>query len=535
MQRKSKIKVNLHSHTFTSFILLFLSIIIYILLCAKNIDKFAYWEEDNYALRFRDEVVQVEDSERIWCDCKEEEKTTCKRYGIFIFRECAPNLSLKVGNNEIPILISPHVGALAPLFLRLYIKVFKILGVWENMDVRERIVLMRSFGILVTLSDIFVIFVLTSRIFGHPSAGISFALSSTDMLVVLVPVFLHDITFPLNYLPFLSLLFVSLTITIFIVRIRISIKLIFILTSILIIFLSPHILYSLFSLKFLEASTVWGFSPLKYAYHRLVSSPENFIENFFNGLFIIFGNKISDIGKFNWVLSSNAQYYIFEIIRIALIVIGFVSFIFLGKNQKLKYFFIVLILSYVLLLSIFNAEVYHYGIPSLILYIACAKGIAELKIRLKSKFIPLYIPFVFLLILFSSIGIIINNRKIIEANMDKLLEPKLKVAEFLMRNNIKRVVEIPPEPIIPIGMLTDGKVKLVSYTIAFKNAIDNNNIRTSEFYGKLFSLERNSVFIYGYDSPDGIYYIAEKSGFKVKELYRTKIEGKFYIVLFTVE
>ena len=329
MQGKLKIKVNLHSHTFISFIFLFLSIIIYILLCAKNIDKFAYWEEDNYVLRFRDEVVRVEDSERIWCDCKEDEKTTCKRYGIFIFRECAPNLSLKVGNNEIPILISPHVGALAPLFLRLYIKIFEILGVWENMDVRERVVLMRSFGILVTLSNIFVIFVLTSRIFGHPAAGISFALSSTDMLVVLVPVFLHDITFLSNYLPFLSLLFVSLTITIFIVRIRISIKLIFILTSILIIFLSPHILYSLFSLKFLEASTFWGFSPLKYAYHRLVSSPKNFIENFFNGLFIIFGNKISDIGKFNWVLLSNAQHYIFEIIRIALIVIGFVSFVLL--------------------------------------------------------------------------------------------------------------------------------------------------------------------------------------------------------------
>jgi len=413
------------------------------------------------------------------------------------------------------------------------------LGVWENMDVRERVVLMRSFGILVTLSNIFVIFVLTSRIFGHPAAGISFALSSTDMLVVLVPVFLHDITFPINYLPFLSLLFVSLTITIFIVRIRIrririSIKLIFILTSILIIFLSPHILYSLFSLKFLEASTVWGFSPLKYAYHRLVSSPENFIENFFNGLFIIFGNKISDIGKFSWVLLSNTQNYIFEIIRIALIVIGFVSFILLEKNQKLKYFFIVLILSYVLLLSIFNAEVYHYGIPSLILYIACAKGITELKIRLKSKFIPLYIPLVFLLILFSSIGIIINSKKIIEANMDKLLEPKLKVVEFLMRNNIKRVVEIPPEPFIPIGMLTDGKVKLVSYVIAFKSAIDNN-IRISEFYRKLFLIERNSVFIYKDDSHNFIYYLAEKLGFKVKELFRTKIEGEFYIVLFTIE
>jgi hypothetical protein len=118
--------------------------------------------------------------------------------------------------------------------------------------------------------------------------------------------------------------------------------------------------------------------------------------------------------------------------------------------------------------------------------------------------------------------------------MDKLLEPKLKVVEFLMRNNIKRVVEIPPEPFIPIGMLTDGKVKLVSYTIAFKNAIDNN-IRISEFYRKLFLIERNSVFIYKDDSPDGIYYLAEKSGFKVKELYRVTVEGKFYIVLFTVE
>jgi hypothetical protein len=48
-------------------------------------------------------------------------------------------------------------------------------------------------------------------------------------------------------------------------------------------------------------------------------------------------------------------------------------------------------------------------------------------------------------------------------------------------------------------------------------------------------IERNSVFIYKDDSPDGIYYLAEKSGFKVKELFRTKIEGKFYIVLFTVE
>jgi len=532
MQGKLKIKVNLYSHTFISFIFLFLSIIIYILLCAKNIDKFAYWEEDNYVLRFRDEVIQVEGSERIWCDCKEDEKTTCKRYGIFIFRECAPNLSLKVGNNEIPILISPHVGALAPLFLRLYIKVFEILGVWENMDVRERVVLMRSFGILVTLSNIFVIFALTSRIFGHPAAGISFALSSTDMLVVLVPIFLHHITFPINYFPFLSLLTLSLTITIFIVRIRINIKLIFILTSILIIFLSPHILYSLYSLKSSEASTVWGFSPLKYAYHKLVSSPKDFIRNFFQGLIFIFGNKLPDAGRFHWILSGTGQNYAFEIIRVIFVATGFVSFIFLEKNQKLKYFFILLILIYVLLLSIFNAGAYHYGIPSLILYIACAKGIAELKIRFKSNTIPLYIPFVFLLITSSTIGFVINSEKIMKANSDKLLEPKLQIVEFLKRNKIKRVVDILNSHNIPIGMLTDGEIKLVSYVIAFVNS---DKMGFSGIWWKVFSLERNSIFIYGYDSPDILYGLAERLGFKVKELYRVTVEGKFYFVLFTIE
>jgi len=534
MQGKlGEIKVNLFSHTSTSFILLFLSIIVYIFLCIKNIATFGYWEEDNCVLQFRDEVVRIDDGERVWCDCKENEKTTCKRYGIFIFRECAPNLSLKIKNTEIPILIGPHMGSLAPLLLRLYIKISETLGIEEKaMDMKDRVIMMRFFGVFVgILFYIVVIFILTSKLFGHPAAGISSILLSTDMLFILGTSSLSNIILAINYLPFLVFITISLAISIITVRIRIKTKVILILISVLIFLLSLHILYAL---KSSEASTVWGFSPLKYAYHRLVSSPKDFVENFFRGLIFIFGNKLPDAGRFPWILSGTGQNYTFEIIRVIFVAAGFASFIFSEKNQKLKHFFIILILSYVLLLSLFDTVAHHYIVPSFILYIACAKGITELKIRLKSKFIPLYIPLVFLLILFSSIGIIINSKKIIEANMDKLLEPKLKVVEFLMRNNIKRVVELPPEPFIPIGMLTDGKVKLVSYVIAFKNAIDNN-IRISEFYRKLFLIERNSVFIYKDDSPDGIYYLAEKSGFKVKELFRTKIEGKFYIVLFTVE
>jgi hypothetical protein len=527
-----KIKVNLFSHTSTSFILLFLSIIVYIFLCIKNIATFGYWEEDNCVLQFRDEVVRIDDGERVWCDCKENEKTTCKRYGIFIFRECAPNLSLKVGNTEIPILIGPHMGSLAPLLLRLYIKISETLGIeGKDMNMKDRVILMRSFGVFVGILYIVAIFILTSKLFGYPAAGISSILLSTDTLFILGTSSLSNIILAINYLPVLSLLTISLAISIIAVRIRIKTKVILILISVLIFLLLPHILYAL---KSSEASTVWGFSPLKYAYHRLVSSPKDFVENFFRGLIFIFGNKLPDAGRFPWILSGTGQNYTFEIIRVIFVAAGFASFIFSEKNQKLKHFFIILILSYVLLLSPFDTVAHHYIVPSFILYIACAKGITELKIRLKSKIIPLYIPLVFLLILFSSIGIIINSKKIIEANMDKLLEPKLKVVEFLMRNNIKRVVEIPPEPFIPIGMLTDGKVKLVSYVIAFKNAIDNN-IRISEFYRKLFLIERNSVFIYKDASPDGIYYLAEKSGFKVKELYRVTVEGKFYIVLFTVE
>jgi hypothetical protein len=71
MQGKlGKIKVNLFSHISTSFILLFLSIIVYIFLCIKNIATFGYWEEDNCVLQFRDEVVRIDDGERVWCDCK---------------------------------------------------------------------------------------------------------------------------------------------------------------------------------------------------------------------------------------------------------------------------------------------------------------------------------------------------------------------------------------------------------------------------------------------------------------------------------
>jgi hypothetical protein len=526
-----KIKVNLFSHTSTSFILLFLSIIVYIFLCIKNIATFGDWEEDNCVLQFRDEVVRIDDGERVWCDCKENEKTTCKRYGIFIFRECAPNLSLKVGNTEIPILIGPHMGSAAPLLLRLYIKISEILGIeGKDMNMKDRVILMRSFGVFVgILFYIVVIFILTSKLFGHPAAGISSILLSTDMLFILGTSAFSSIILAINYLPVISLLSLSLAISIITVRIRIKTKVILILISVLIFLLSPHILYAL---KSSEASTVWGFSSLKYAYHKLVSSPKDFIKNFFHGLIFIFGNKLPDNGRFHWILSGTGQNYTFEIIRVIFVATGFVSFIFSEKNPKLKYFFIVLILSYVLLLSPFNTVAHHYIVPSFILYIACAKGIAELKIRLKSNTIPLYIPFVFLLILFSVIGFVINSEKIIKANPHKLLEPKLQIVEFLKRNRIKRVVEIPSSHNIPIGMLTDGEIKLVSYVIAFVNTY---KMGFSGIYWKIFSLERNSIFIYGYDSPDMLYGLAERLGFKVKELYRVTIEGKFYFVLFTIE
>jgi hypothetical protein len=166
-------------------------------------------------------------------------------------------------------------------------------------------------------------------------------------------------------------------------------------------------------------------------------------------------------GKGWWVLTGSGQNYLFSIIRTIFVSIGFLNFILSEKNQKIKLFLLSLIFSYVFLLSIFDVSAHHSISTSFILYIACAKGIAELKFKIKH--IPLHIPFTLLLILFSSIGIIFNSKKIIEANQDKLLEPKLKVVEFLMKNNIKRVVELSPNHHIPIGILTDGKIKVVSY------------------------------------------------------------------------
>jgi hypothetical protein len=528
----SKIKTFFSSQTFMSFFLLFLSIIVHILLCAKNISTFSFFEEDYYSLYFTDPVVRIDEKGRVWCDCKESDRTSCKRYGPFILRECAPTLSLKIANNEIPILLAPHIGASGGLLLKLYTKTLEKIGI-KTQNLKERIILFRSFEIILSiLFGIILIFIITSKIFGHPSAGISSALLSTNIILVYSNYFSTPVL-PTDYLPPIALLTISLAVSFAIAKIRIKTKVILISTFVLTLLISPFLFYQIkysenwFSFKFVA-------SPLKYALHRLIPSPENIIKNFLINLIFIFSNILPEAGKGWWSLTGSGQNYTFAIIRTIFVSIGFLNFIISEKNQKIKLFFLSLIFTYVFLLSLFDVSAHHSISTSFILYIACAKGIAELKFKIEH--IPLHIPFTLLLIFFSSIGIIINSKKIIEANPDKLLEPKLKVVEFLMKNNIRRVVELSPTHHIPIGILTDGKIKVVSYsllTLQFSQKPPNDINSMAKLFGRIFSLEKNSVFI-GDKFIQNIYRLVKLSGFDIKELFRISV-GQYYLVVFTIE
>jgi len=529
----SKIKTFFSSQTFISFFLLFLSIIVHTLLCAKNISTFSYYEEDYTSLYFTDPVVRIDEKGRVWCDCKESESTSCKKYGPFILRECPPTLSLKIANSEIPILLTPHIGTSGGLLLRIYTKTLEKIGI-KPQDMKKRIILFRSFMILSISLGIILIFIITSKIFGHPSAGISSALLSTNIILVYSNCF--SVPFlPTDYLPLIALLTISLALSFAIAKIRIKTKVILISIFVLTLLISPFLFYQIkysenwFSFKFLA-------SPLKYALYRLIPSPENIIKNFLINLMFIFSNILPEPGKGWWVLTGSGQNYLFAIIRATFVSLGFLNFIISEKNQKIKLFLLSLIFTYVFLLSLFDVSAHHSISTSFILYIACAKGIAELKIRFKNNSIPLYIPFTFLLILFSSIGIIINSKKIIEANPDKLLEPKLKVVEFLMKNNIKRVVELLPFHHIPIGILTDGEIKVISYSLLVLQLSQKppNDITTiAKLLGRIFSLEKNSFFI-GDKFIQDIYWLVKLSGFDIKELFRISV-GQYYLVVFTIE
>jgi hypothetical protein len=480
-------------------------------------------------------VVRIDEKGIVWCDCKESERTSCQKYGPFIIRECAPTLSLKIANNEIPILLTSHIGASGSLLLKLYTKTLEKIGI-KPKDMKKRIILFRSFMILSTSIVIISIFLITSKIFGHPSTGISSALLSNNIILVYsncfsTPVLLTD------YLPPIVLLTISLALSLAIAKIRIKTKVILISIFALTLLTSPSLFYQIkysenwFSFKFVA-------SPLKYALHRLIPSLENIIKNFLINLMFIFTNMLPEPGKGWWVLTGSGQNYLFSMIRAVFVSLGFLNFIISEKNQKIKLFLLSLFFSYVFLLSIFDVSAHHSIFPSIILYIACAKGIAELKIKFKNNPIPLYIPFTLLLIFFSSIGIIINSKKIIEANPDKLLEPKLKVVEFLMKNNIKRVVELSPTHHIPIGILTDGKIKVVSYSLLVLHHLSqkppNDIMSIVELLRRIFSLEKNSVFI-GDKFIQNIYRLVNKlSGFEIKELFRISV-GQYYLVVFTIE
>ena len=535
-KRPSIIGVKKISSKHISFIFLFVSIIIYILLSLKNITRFGYFEEDNFLLYYRDEVIRLDGNERVWCDCKENEKTTCKRYGPFTFRECAPNLSLKVANKDIPILIGPHMGATASILLKIYLKSLDFFGI-KGKDIKWKIILIRSFSIIVSaLIFIIGIFILTSKIFGHPAAGVSSVLISTDTTLVVANSCIAYLVLPINYLPFILIFTNSFILSLIILRIRIKIKVLIISMTCLVAILLPFIIYNVgYVLLNLEPSTDFGYWLPKYAFKNLVSSWDNFINNFLYGLIFIFGNEIPGFGRSNWILKGDSgQTYIFEVLRAILIAVGFLNFIISERNHRLKYFLILFILIYVLHLSLFNAKANHYVGPSIVAYIASSKGITELKIR--SKFIlKLYAPFVLIFIPINIIGFIITSKNIVESNPDKLLESKMQVIDFLKKNNIKKIVEFNPRHDIPIGMLTDGETKVVSYVIALKNSIENNIWRT-KFYRDVFSIEKNSVFIYAENSPNSFYYfrnLIEKLGFKVKILV-SHIE-KHHIVVFTVE
>jgi len=531
----SKIKTFFSSQTFISFLLLFLSIIVHTLLCAKNISTFSFFEEDYYSLYFTDPVVRIDEKGRVWCDCKESERTSCKKYGPFILRECAPTLSLKIANNEIPILLAPHIGASGGLLLKLYTKTLEKIGI-KPKDMKKRIILFRSFKVLSISLGIILIFLITSKIFSHPSAGISSALLSTNIILVLSNCF--SVPFlPTDYLPLIVLLTISLALSFAIAKIRIKTKIMLISTFALTLLISPFLFYQI---KYSEDWNSFKFlaSPLKYALYRLILSPENIIKNFLINLMFIFTNMLPEPGKGWWMLSGSGQNYLFAIIRAIFVSIGFLNFIISEKNQKIKLFLLSLISSYVFLLSLFDVSAHHSISISFILYIACAKGIAEFKFKIRS--IPLYVPFSLLLILFSSIGITINSKKIIEANPDKLLEPKLKVVEFLMKNNIKRVVELSPTHHIPIGILTDGKIKVVSYSLLALNLSQkplNDIASIAEEILKLlkiiFPLEKNSIFI-GDKFIQDIYWLVKLSGFEIKELFRISV-GQYYLVVFTIE
>jgi hypothetical protein len=526
----SKVKIFFSSQTFISFFLLFLSIIVYILLCAKNISTFSYYEEDYISLYFADYVARIDEKGIIWCDCKEFERTSCKKYGPFILRECAPTLSLKIANSEIPILLAPHIGASGSLLLKLYTKTLEEIGI-KPKDMKKRIILFRSFSIIMwILFGTIGIFLITSKIFGHPSAGISSVLISTNIIYVFANCFSTLILF-IGYLPLIVLLSISLAVSFVIAKVRIKTKVILTSIFVLTVLISPFLFYQI------KYSEDWNFivSPLNYALFKLISSPKNIIKNFLINLMFIFTNMLPEPGKGWWILAGSGQNYTFSMIRTIFVSIGFLNFIISEKNQKIKLFLLSLFFSYVFLLSLFDVSAHHSVCPSFILYIACAKGIAELKFKIKH--IPLHIPFTLLLILFSSIGIIINSKKIIEANQDKLLEPKLKVVEFLMKNNIKRVVELSPNHHIPIGILTDGKIKVVSYFLLglqLSQKPPNDIMSIVELLRRIFLLEKNSVFISDKFIQD-IYQLVNKLlGFKIKELFRISV-GQYYLVVFTIE
>ena len=538
MDRKKihKIEGVISSHKFLSFSLLLISIITYILLSSKNIATFSYYEEDFFSQYFADFVVRLDENGRIWCDCKEFERSSCKKFGHLTFRECPPNISVKIKNSEIPILIAPHIGASAGLLLKLYIKILQTLGI-SGKNMKDRIILFRSFGIIVGAVLIILIFFITSKIFGHPAAGISSVLLSTNPIFILLFSSFSTVILLVDYLPVIVLLTISLAVSIFILRIRIRAKVILISAFVLTLAIFPFILYQLMYSGQWNDLRLWA-SPIKYAYHRLI--PESLIKNFANSLIFLFLNNLPETGIGWWVLSGSGQNYTFQIIRGILIFIGFLNFILSEKNMKLRYLFVMLISAYVFLLSLFDISSHHHVAPSFILHIACAKGIAEFKIRMKLRLIPLYIPLVFTVILISSVGFIINSKKLQEANPDKLLEPKLQVVEFLIKNNIKSVVEVAPNHHIPIGILTDGKIKVVSYLLV--SAKFMRKLRSDErsyieeftiLMRKIFSLERNSVFIHGDYSLDGFYRFLRRLGFEVRELFRISV-GKYYLSVFTV-
>ncbi len=543
-------KMSNHRNKLFSFSLLLISIITYILLSLKNIATFSYYEEDFFSHYFTDYVVHLDENGRIWCDCKEFERSSCKKFGPLTFRECPPSISLKVKKNEIPILIAPHIAASTGLLLRLYVKVLQWLGT-SGEKMKDRIILFRSFGVIVgVIFVIILIFFVTSKIFGHPAAGISSVLLSTNQIFILASSSFSTTILLVDYLPVIVLLTISLVVSTFIIRIKIGTKVKLISASVLLILLFPFILYQLMYSGEWNNLKIWA-SPIKYAYHRLMLTPESFIKNFFHSLIFVFLNNLPDGRMGWWILRGTGQNYFFEIVRGIVIFIGFLNFFFMEKGRKLKYILVMLILTYVFLLSLFDISSNHYVVPSLILYIACGKGVAGFKIRVKFRLIPLYIPFVFIVILFSAIGFIINSKKLIEANPDKLLEPKLQVLEFLIRNNIKRVVEVSPDHHIPIGILTDGKIKVVSYLLGVigkfsgddKRNVEEREKIIKEIFSLIFSLERNSIFIGGWWYHDDIYHddidiydfyvFVKYLGFEVRELFGISV-GQYYLSVFII-